>query len=93
MEVAGMCKFGGTCILKCMEKIGTKGECIVGVGKKNGKADLVVDHWKRKMGGVVNSMVDASKKRNIGWNYGTQGATKDSVNCNFCGSTFNGGIT
>ncbi|XP_049386035.1 uncharacterized protein LOC125850206 [Solanum stenotomum] len=36
---------------------------------------------------------DASKKRDIGWNYGTQGATKDSVNCNFCGSTFNGGIT
>ncbi|KAL3334300.1 hypothetical protein AABB24_030834 [Solanum stoloniferum] len=38
-------------------------------------------------------MADASKKRDIGWNYGTQGATKDSVNCNFCGSTFNGGIT
>nr|XP_025884104.1 uncharacterized protein LOC101249139 [Solanum lycopersicum]XP_025884105.1 uncharacterized protein LOC101249139 [Solanum lycopersicum] len=38
-------------------------------------------------------MVDASKKRDIGWNYGTQGATKDSVTCNFCGSTFNGGIT
>ncbi|KAK6784794.1 hypothetical protein RDI58_018249 [Solanum bulbocastanum] len=38
-------------------------------------------------------MVDASKKRDIGWNYGTQGATKDSVNCNFYGSTFNGGIT
>ncbi|KAG5620128.1 hypothetical protein H5410_005346 [Solanum commersonii] len=32
-------------------------------------------------------------QRDIGWNYGTQGATKDSVNCNFCGSTFNGGIT
>ena len=38
-------------------------------------------------------MADASKKRDIGWNYGTQGATKDSVTCNFCGSTFNGGIT
>ncbi|KAG5590033.1 hypothetical protein H5410_040547 [Solanum commersonii] len=38
-------------------------------------------------------MTDASKTRDIGWNYGTQGATKDSVNCNFCGSTFNGGIT
>ncbi|KAH0730080.1 hypothetical protein KY289_001268 [Solanum tuberosum] len=37
--------------------------------------------------------LDASKKRDIGWNYGTQGLTKDSVNCNFCGSTFNGGIT
>ncbi|XP_027774301.1 uncharacterized protein LOC114078004 [Solanum pennellii] len=38
-------------------------------------------------------MADASKKRDIGWNYGTQGATKDSVNCKFCGSIFNGGIT
>ncbi|KAK6784206.1 hypothetical protein RDI58_017660 [Solanum bulbocastanum] len=38
-------------------------------------------------------MADASKKRDIGRNYGTPGATKDSVNCNFCGSTFNGGIT
>ena len=38
-------------------------------------------------------MADASKKRDIGWNYGTQGAMKDLVNCNFCGSTFNGGIT
>ncbi|KAG5630974.1 hypothetical protein H5410_002691 [Solanum commersonii] len=41
----------------------------------------------------LNSMADDSKKRDIGWNYSTQGATKDSVNCNFCGSTFNGGIT
>ncbi|XP_015072768.1 uncharacterized protein LOC107016988 [Solanum pennellii] len=38
-------------------------------------------------------MVDASKKRDIGWNYGTQEATKDSGNCNFCGSTFNDGKT
>ena len=38
-------------------------------------------------------MADASRKRDIGWNYGTQGATKDSVTCNFCGSTFNDGIT
>ncbi|KAG5586496.1 hypothetical protein H5410_046930 [Solanum commersonii] len=42
---------------------------------------------------IVNSMADASKKRDIRWNYGTQGATKDLVTCNFCGSTFNGGIT
>ncbi|KAK4733910.1 hypothetical protein R3W88_008171 [Solanum pinnatisectum] len=38
-------------------------------------------------------MSDASKKRDIGWNYGTQGSTKDSAKCVFCGGTFNGGIT
>ncbi|KAH0652661.1 hypothetical protein KY289_030339 [Solanum tuberosum] len=42
---------------------------------------------------LASLLLAASKKRDIGWNYGTQGATKDSVNCNFCGSTFNGGIT
>ncbi|XP_060196903.1 uncharacterized protein LOC132626153 isoform X2 [Lycium barbarum] len=35
---------------------------------------------------------DASKK-DIGWNYGAKGLTKDSVTCIFCRETFNGGIT
>ncbi|MDV3170270.1 MAG: hypothetical protein Q8811_00640, partial [Candidatus Phytoplasma australasiaticum] len=36
---------------------------------------------------------DASKKKDIGWNYGIQGPTKDSVKCSFCQITYNGGIT
>nr|XP_004238493.1 uncharacterized protein LOC101254199 [Solanum lycopersicum] len=47
----------------------------------------------RVAGLLLSAAEDLSKKRDIGWNYGPQGATNDSGNCNFCGSTFNGGIT
>ena len=36
---------------------------------------------------------DASKKKDIGWNYGMQGPTKKSFICMFCKVTYNGGVT
>ena len=37
--------------------------------------------------------LDASKKRDIEWNYGPRRSTKDLVSCIFCRVTFNGDIT
>lgn len=36
---------------------------------------------------------DASKKKDIGWNYGMHGPTKKSFICMFCEVTYNGGVT
>lgn len=41
----------------------------------------------------MESQSTSNKQRYIGWNYGTQGPSKDAVICNFCRRTINGGIT